>query len=473
MNKERIVNLSKRFGLMLAISSLSSCSFLQSTPPSMPADTLPQAWTQVTENDAPIWPSADWWNGFEEPELSTLIANIQTNNFDLGISRRNLESAQISLRDAGFDLLPRASVTMGTGATVTETRSDDSRNTNGSNTPFNLNGNLSYTNILSKPAVYTQAIADYDVSVAQDAAVQLNTVATSASTYFQLLLTRDKIAAAEQNVRNARSISEIANARVEAGVAVPIEALQQQIALQREQANLSSLRQNDLSARSALALLSGTNVQQFAIERETLSAITVPSVQAGLSSELLLRRPDLVQAEAQLRSAAAGVDIARLSYFPTISLTGNLNASSTSLTELLTSPDIFLNFNANLLQTLLDTGQRGRALEQRKLTVKNSLASYQKAALGAFNETEVLLSSLRLQQELLDVASRNLEAAEESFRIAEVRYQEGVTEFQTVLTSQNTLFSSRNQHLDSKLAQLNITVNLYQALGGGWQAEAR
>lgn len=473
MNKEAILKFTKSFILLITVGTLSSCSFLQSTPPSLPDGTMPEAWTQNDDSDIPVWPSTDWWNNFETPELSALIASIQENNFDLANSRRNLESAQISLREAGFDLLPRATVTLGTGARVAESRSDDSRDTNNANTPFELNGNLSYTNLLSKPAIYTQAVADYDVRVAQDAAVQLNTVATSASTYFQLLLTRDKIAASQQNVINAQSISEIANARVEAGVAVPIEALQQQIALQREQANLSSLRQNDLSARAALALLSGTNVQQFDIEGDTLSSIAVPSVQAGLSSELLLRRPDLVQAEAQLRSTAAGVDIARLSYFPSISLTGSLNASSTSLTDLLTSPDTFLSFNANILQTLLDTGQRGRALDQRKLTLENSLASYQKAALGAFNDIEVLLSSLRLQQEQLEVASRNLEAAEESFRIAQVRYEEGVTEFQTVLTSQNTLFSSRNQYLDNKLAQLNITVNLYQALGGGWQAETR
>lgn len=472
MNKEHIVNLRNTVSLVISLGVLSACT-LQSTPPALPVDALPSSWTLNAAEETPRWPNTDWWNNFNNSELSALITSIQENNFDLANSRRNLESAQISLREAGFDLFPRATVSLGTGASYTETRSDDSRSSNSPNQPFDLSGNLSYSNLLTKPAVYSQSVADYDSRVAQDAAVMLNTLGTSASTYFQLLLTRDKIAAAQQNVINAQAISEIANARVEAGVAVPIEALQQQIALQRERANLTSLQQNDLAARSALSLLSGINVQQFDVQGQTLQDINVPNVQPGLSSELLLRRPDLVQAEAQLRSASAGVDISRLSYFPNISLTGSLNASSTSLTELLSSPETFLNLNANILQTLLDTGQRSRALEQRKLTLENSLASYQKAALAAFNEIEVLLSGLRLQQEQLEVAQQNLAAAEESFRIAQVRYEEGVTEFQTVLTSQNTLFSSRNSYLDNKLAQLNITVDLYQALGGGWRLEAQ
>lgn len=236
-------------------------------------------------------------------------------------------------------------------------------------------------------------------------------------------------------------------------------------------ANLSNFRQSELSALASLALLSGTGVQDFALAGETLNQITVPSVQPGLPSELLLRRPDLVQAEALLRSSTANVDIVRTAYFPNISLTSNLSASSTSLTELISSPDTFFSLNASVLQTLLDNGQRDRNAERSRITLESSLADYRKAVIAAFNEIEVLLSNMQVQNQLLEVAQQNLNAAEESFRIAQVRYEEGVTDFQTVLTSQNTLFSTRNSYLDTKLSQLNTSVNLYQALGGGWEKE--
>ena len=125
--------------------------------------------------------------------------------------------------------------------------------------------------------------------------------------------------------------------------------------------------------------------------------------------------------------------------------------------------------NASLVQLLLDNGQRGRDIEQAQLTLENSLDSYRSTVISAFNEVDVLLNNLQLLAAQTDVALQNLESAEESFRIAQTRYEEGVADFQTVLTSQDTLFDTRNSYLDRKQAQLNATVALFQAMGGGWQ----
>ncbi len=462
---------------LLARSVLSACIALavsacvNTEVPSLADTDIPLTWSADTAEATPQWPSATWWQNFSDPELSRLIDQVSQENLDLANNRRNLETAQITLREAGFDLLPNGSVTIGTGASVSESREDGTSSSSSSNTPLELGASLSYSNLISRPAIYTKAVADYESRAAQLADVALTTLGTSASTYFQLLLIRDKITAAEQNVANAQAISDIATARVEAGVAVPIEALQQQISLQREMATLSSLKQSELSALASLALLSGNGIEGFNIQGETLADVNVPSIAPGIPSELLLRRPDLVQAEAALRSATASVDIVRNEYFPDIALTSSFSAGSTSLTELVSSPDTFLNFNATVLQTLLDNGQRERNVERSELSLESSLADYRKAVLNAFNEIEVLLSNMQVQNELVEVALQNLSAAEESFRIAQVRYEEGVSDFQTVLTTQNTLFSSRNSYLDTKLSQLNTTVNLYQALGGGWEKE--
>ncbi|MDP1931827.1 MAG: efflux transporter outer membrane subunit [Gammaproteobacteria bacterium] len=453
----------------LLLLAMTGCA-LQSPVPALEADDLPATFTTRSDTNDITWPESDWWQNFGDAELTSLVEQVQAGNLDLANNQRNLLAAQIALREAGFNLLPRASLTVGTDATYRQSRIDGVRESNNADSPFALTAAISYTDILSKPAIYTQALADYDSRAAQTADVTLTTLGTSASTYFQLLLTRDKLTAAAQNVSNAQAISEIADARVEAGVAVPIEALQQRIALQRELANQRALQQSDLAARASLALLTGQNVQGLNLSGQTLQPIEAPQVQPGLPSELLLRRPDLVQAEAQLRSAVAGVDIARSDYFPSISLTGSLNASSTSLSELVAAPDLFINSAATIVQTLLDTGQRSRTLERSRLTMENSLATYRRTVLAAFNEVEVLLSAMQLQQEQVDVALQNLGAAEESFRIAQVRYEEGVSDFLTVLTTQNTLFSSRNAYLDAKLQQLNTVISLYQALGGGWQA---
>ena len=439
--------------------------------PELPSSDIPAGWQAPLTADAPMWPQNDWWNSFADGELTSLIGMVQANNLDLANNQRNLESAQISLREAGFNLLPTPVVTLGTGASTSETRNDFGNNSNGPNVPATLTAGFTWNDILSRPATFERAQADYSGRVAQAADLALNTLGTAASTYFQLLLTRDKIVAAQQNVANAEAIGSIAQARVNAGVAVPIEALQQQIAVERERNNLLQLRQNDLSARSALALLQGRSVQGFDITGQSLLSIQVPSVKPGLPSELLQRRPDLVQAESTLRSANANVAIVRTDLFPQISLTGNASASSTALNELVSSPDTVMNISTNLVQTLLDNGQRFRNIDQAKLTLENNLANYRKTVIGAFNEVEVLLSNIQVLQAQGVTAFNNLGAAEESFRIAQARYAEGVADYQTVLQTQNTLFTTRNSWLDNKLLQLNAAVGLFQALGGGWESD--
>jgi outer membrane protein, multidrug efflux system len=462
-----------KFGVRTAlnIAVLLAVAGCVSPVPELSATDVPAGWVAPVTADAPLWPQSDWWNSFSNAELTGLITSVQQNNLDLDNMQRNLQSAQITLREAGFNLLPTPVLDLGTGASYSESRNALGDTSNSPNSPLALTARLTYSDILSKPATYERSKADYTGRVAQAADLSLNTLGTTASTYFRLLLTRDKQVAAQQNVANAEAIGAIAQARVQAGVAVPIEALQQQIAIDRERNNLRSLQQDELSAKSSLALLQGRTVQNYDVTGRTLTDISVPKVQPGLPSELLLRRPDLVQAEATLRSSNANVAIVRSDLFPQISLTGSTSASSTALSNLIASPDTTLQISASLVQTLLDNGQRFRNIEQAKLTLQNNLNNYRKEVLTAFNEVEVLLSNIQLLQAQGEVAQRNLEAAEESFRIAQVRYSEGVTDYQTVLLTQNSLFTTRNSWLDNKLQQLNAAVGLFQALGGGWQSD--
>lgn len=482
---KKLTVMKKTLLLILAHCFLAACAW-QTDVPSLAREDVPVEWMGPVEEEAEVWPELDWWNSFNDEELTEIIELVQVNNLDLANNRRNLRSAQIALREAGFDLLPSPAVDIGrrvtysdgNGSGVATSRDsgtfDGSGSFDGSGTsssPLELGVSLTYNNILSKPVTYDRAVAEYESRAAQVADVALNTLGTAASTYFQVLLARDRITATRQNVENAEAISDIARARVEAGVAVPIEALQQELALERERANLRSLVQEELAARSALALLTGQTIQGFDVDGLTLQAIELPAVQPGLPSELLMRRPDLVQQEANLRSAAANVDIVRTRFFPQISLTGSSNASSPALTQFISSPDTFLTLNASLVQTLITNGQRRRDLEQARLTLENSLADYRKAVLTAFNEVDVQLNNIQVLEQLREVAEQNLATAEESFRIAQARFQEGVADFQTVLRAQNDLFSSRIAVLDNKLRQLNARVALYQALGGGWQAD--
>jgi len=459
----------KNYLLITAIAlGLSACVSVNA-PEILDAD-IPEAWIGPVSEEAEVWPTLVWWENFQDDELNTIVRSVKQNNLDLQNNRRNLEAAQIALQEAGFNLLPIPAVRIGTGALYTDSLGAAELD-NGPSSPIDLTGSFTYNDILSKPATFEGALADYQSRRAQVANAALNILGTAASTYFQILLIRDQIEAAQQNLANAITIGDITQARVDAGVVVPINALQQQIAIEQQRTNIRSLQQNELSALSSLALILGRSVQEFDIDGDTLEDILIPSLRPGIPSELLRRRPDLVQAEAELQRTAVQVELSRLDFFPSISLTGSANASSTSLSELLASPDTVINFSANLSQLLIDNGARQRNLEQNRLTLENSLNIYRRAVLIAFNEIEVLLSNIQLLEELGVVAERQLAQAEESFRLAEVRYAEGVADFQTVLTAQNTLFSQRTALLNNKIQQLNSLVGFYQALGGGWDAD--
>jgi outer membrane protein, multidrug efflux system len=460
----------KSVSALVLLGLLAGCAF--NTPvPRLAMTDVPSNWIGPVVDDSQVWPEEDWWNTFENSELTRIIGDVHDNNFDLENNERTLRNAQITLREAGFNLLPIPSVTLGTGARYTETDVNGISNTSSPNQPLDLGASVNYNNILSRPATYDRAVAAYDSSLAQYANTRLNITGTAASTYFQLLFTRDQIEVARQNVANAETIAGIIEAQVDAGVTVPINLLNQQITIESQRANLRNLIQRDLAARSALALLTGQSVQQFDVAGSTLQEVAVPDVQPGIPSDLLRRRPDLVQAEANLRSATSNVDLAFINLFPQISLTGSYNTSSTSLTQLVSSPDTFLTISGNLVQTLLDNGSRFRNLEQQRLNLDNALTTFRRSVIGAFNDVEVQLGNIESLEEQVAVAQRNLQSAEEAYRLSQARYREGVADFQTVLNSQNALFATQNAYLNTKLTQLNAVVDFYQALGGGWHAD--
>lgn len=401
-----------------------------------------------------------------------MILTIEEKNLDLANNRRNLERAQIALRDAGFDLFPTPVVEVGAATRYAGAKVAGGDYSDSSTNSADLSLSVVYADILSKPSAYSAAVSRYQSSVALAADTRLNTLGTAASTYFRILLLRDRIDAARLNLKNAEGIARIIDARVRAGTVAPIDGLQQRIAVQRQANSVRSLMQDELAARSSLALLIAESVNDVSVEATSLQEINLPQVRPGLPAELLVRRPDIVQAEADLRISRANIDLVRTTFLPNISLTGSASLLGDSIGDLLDADDAAASASASIVQTLLDNGARRRNLARSKLDLETSLADYRKTVIAAFNEIEVSLANIELLDALAQFATDDLGRAEEAFRIAEVRYREGVDDYQTVLTAQNTLFGVRNNYYDNKLARLNAIIALYQALGGGWSADS-
>lgn len=459
----------KNLALLAALLIMVGCA---STPlPALPDGDVPETWQGPIPAGASVWPSQAWWENFASDELTEFMLLVETQNLDLANNQRNLRRAQIALEDAGFDLWPTPVLEVGAAERYSGEKIAGVDYFDGGSGSVDLSLGISYTDILSKPASYNAAVARFDSSVALAADTRLNTQGVSASTYFRILLLRDRIVAAQQNLQNAEAIARIVDARVDAGTVTPIDGLQQRIAVQRQANNIQSLMQEEFAARSSLALLLADSVQNVRVQSASLEEIRVPKVQPGLTAELLTRRPDIVQSEANLRVSRANLDLVRTAYLPNISLTGSASLVGDSVGDLFDADELLTSATASIVQTLLDNGARGRNTERARLDLEMSLSDYRKTVISAFNDIEVSLANIELLDALAQFAADDLARAEEAFRISEVRYREGVDDYQTVLTTQNTLFSVRNNFYDNKLARLNAIVALYQALGGGWSSD--
>lgn len=436
------------------------------TPQLLEGD-VPEQWTSSRSLSVEQWPSMTWWEDFQQPELTRYLTQVRQQNLALGIAQRNLRIAQINLRDAGFDLAPTPNISVNLSKTATDTLDDGIKRAVADQA--SATATLGYSDILKKPGQFQLARATFAAEQAQQASIALDIYNTAAQSYFQLLFIREQLAVAQQNLDSAESLLNIIQSKVDNGTTQPLDALQQRIAVQQQRNALASLQQNEFSVLSTLALLVAKPVADVHINGDTLADIVVPDIQPGLPAALLERRPDIIQAEANLQIASANQLLARLAFLPNISLTGQAGAVSDSLAELIKSPTVVLSAAASVVETLLDNGARARNNTKVRLRLENSVASYRQTALAAFNEVNVLLQNARLAKQLSDVAQADLHRAEEANRIAQIRYQQGAEPYQTLLTTQNAMFAIRVQSQQTKLERINTLLALYQALGGGWQ----
>jgi NodT family efflux transporter outer membrane factor (OMF) lipoprotein len=455
--------------LAISIAALAACA--RTPVPDIEAADVPTNWDGPLAENAALWPNVDWWNNFGSPELTAFMEEVKRENLDFQNNLRSLQAAEIQLRQAGFDLWPTPSVSIGTGTTTSTQQLAGGGSAGGGSTQgFNLSASVSSGSLLNKPLNYERALNDYTSRQAQISSTALSTMTLAARTYFTLLAVRDNRRVTELNLMTAQESLRVTQAEVDAGRAVPINALSSAINVQNLENSLLSSYQQEYSTLASLALLVGRGVEGFNLEGQSLADITLPTVQPGLPSELLTRRPDLVQAEVALRNASISVDSARLAFLPQISMNLSGSASSPALINVISDPvTTSVTLGTNLSMALLDNGSRKRNLEQSRLSLETSLASYRTTIIRAFNDINIQLRNIELVQAQGAVIAQQLLQAEEQERLAQLRYDVGSTTYLEWLSAQRDLFSARQSVQNNRQQQLTAILDLYTALGGGWE----
>lgn len=218
-------------------------------------------------------------------------------------------------------------------------------------------------------------------------------------------------------------------------------------------------------------MLIGRNPGQILRGRE-LSALGTPQIPAGLPSELLERRPDLLQAEQTLVSQNALIGAARALYFPSISLTGLFGSLSTQFSSLFTGPARVWSFAGSLTQPIFTAGNISGQVRQAEARQQEALFAYEKTIQVAFQEVEDALISVQKTHEQLGSQGNQVEALRTYARLARLRYEGGYTSYIEVLDAERSLFNAQLGYTQTQGAVLTSYVSLYKALGGGWVLEA-
>jgi NodT family efflux transporter outer membrane factor (OMF) lipoprotein len=290
-----------------------------------------------------------------------------------------------------------------------------------------------------------------------------------ASTFFQAIEAQDRLNVARDNLASAEKILKGLRLELTVGTITALDVAQQETTVAVLNASIPPLQQQLLQSIDTLAILVGKPAEEVNITTGTLADLAEPQVIPGLPSELLARRPDVAEAEAQLMSANASVAVARASFFPSIELTANGGYASTALASLFNPASRVFTLTGELTQPIFEGGQLTGQYAYSKARYAELLADYHKTVISAFSNVEDALVSLQqtaLQHERQEVA---VAKARRAFDITQRQFHIGTINILTVLNTEAALFTAEDALVQVKYAHLAALISLYNALGGGWQ----
>ena len=429
---------------------------VQQQPPATPSE-----WQAAADSGTV---QAGWIESFGDPALTALVVEAQANNRDLAAAAANVDRAWALARQAGAALRP---MVLGTGGAARSGVADSSLPTT---------SNLSLGALVSwEVDVWGRlrsgrrgAVAGAQAAEADLRSAQQSLAAATAKAYFTAIEANIQAGIARDTVVLLQETQRIVNVKYENGdaSAQDVSLARSDLATARER--LTTVEGSYRDAVRALEALLGRYPGAELEVREALPSVPPPPP-AGLPSDLLERRPDLVAAERRVAAAFNATNQARAARLPTFSLTGNVGGASSSLSDLLDPGNVAWSAGANLLAPIYDGGTRRAAVEVATAEQEQALASYGQAAINAFSEVETNLDQgVVVQQRIVDLKEAAAEA-ENALRIARLRYDEGEEDLLSVLTIQQRDISAKSSLSTVNRLLLEQRVNLNLALGGSWE----
>ncbi|MGB7849187.1 MAG: efflux transporter outer membrane subunit [Candidatus Acidiferrum sp.] len=446
-------------------------SFRGVTAPEAPtSESLPSSSNPSTSSGSAISSLGDekWWEVFQDKELQGLIRTALKNNYDVRIAAARVLAAQAQLGITRADQLPSLDV----GGNVTGVRNAKAGPIPGYEfTQGQLSAsaawNLDFWGRYRRATESARAILLANEWARKEVTATL--VANVASSYFQLRQLDLELEISKRTLGSRKDSLELTNTLEQHGINTLLDVRQSEQLVYTAAAEVPDLERQIAQQENAISILLGNNPGDIPRGLQLTEQPHAPEVPVGLPSALLERRPDIREAEANLIAANAQIGVARAAYFPQISLTANAGFESSALSNLFTGPAGVWTLAGSLTQPIFEGGRLKSGVRLAEAQHEQLLLTYQQSIQGAFRDVSNALVAYRKNREFRIQQQHLVESAQDAARLSQIRFKAGTTDYLEVLTNESNSFSAELALAQAQGNELNALVQLYQALGGGWE----
>lgn len=461
--------------IAIAIAGLAGCSMApRYSRPEAPVSTAwptGPAYKDVTEESADKTATdIPWQEFFVNPQLQQLIGLALANNRDLRVAALNIEKSRAQFRIQRSDLFPK--VDAGTSANYQRLAEDFS----GTGLPMDLHqytvglGVSSYELDLFGRVqnLNDQALQQFFATGEARRSVQISLVAEVAANYLRLAADREQLKLAKNTLASQQTSYQLIRRRHELGMSSALDLHQAQITVDSARVDIARFTTFVAQDENGLNLVVGSQVPNDFLPDELSDTLTaVKDLQPGLPSDVLLGRPDILQAEALLKGANANIGAVRAAFFPRITLVSSVGFGSDDLSGLFKDGSSVWKFAPQISLPIFNAGSNQANLEAAEVDRDIAVAQYEKAIQTAFREVADALAQRGTINDQVAAQQSLTDATGESYRLSQARYEKGSDSYLNVLDSQRSLYGSQQNLISVRLARLTNLVTLYKVLGGG------
>ncbi len=443
-----------------------------------PAYKETEGWKVAQPSDAAL--RGKWWEIFSDTQLNTLEDQVSVSNQNVAASAATFLAARALVKQARAQYFP----TIGVAPSITYARQPfvnlgSSGGSSGSSGAL-LSGLYAFYELPFdaswQPDFWGKVknTVRANIFAAQASAADLENVlltaqAEVAEDYFQLRAQDAQKKLLDDTVKAYQDSYDIAKQRFDAGLDSDEDVAQAETQLQAAQAEDTDLGILRAQYEHAIAMLIGKPASAFAVAPQPVETAP-PNIPVGLPSVLLERRPDIAEAERLMAEMNAQVGVTRAAYYPNITLSASAGLENTSITQWFTWPSRFFSVGPSASETIFDFGARRGAVQQAQANYDHTVANYRETVLTAFQQVEDNIAALRVLTDELKQQDAAVQSADRNLKLADARYRAGIDPYLNVITAQTTLLTNQRTSLNLRQEQMTRSVQLLEALGGGWDS---